>query len=166
MNPPDNIQINKDRKVYVRNSTVITPPLGATTNIVNIDSIYYENYLKDNKMPSTVGLANTTRAQQEQLTQLQDKLNALSSKIVISTNEMKNKNDSIYNLTHKNLDYLKEMKNITNKEHKLAESSITLNIDNILHESDKIILHQNYKYLIWSFLAVSAVLITVSIKNK
>jgi hypothetical protein len=67
------------------------------------------------------------------------------------------------NLQTKNIgNYLKEYKNTNNK---IKQMSSSVN-DNIVHESDLIVLKENYNYYFWSILAVGTVLVTMNVSKN
>ena len=57
--------------------------------------------------------------------------------------------------------YIKDIKS-TNKKIR----GFNTNVDNILQDSDIVVLKQNYDYLFWSILAVTTVIISMNIIKK
>jgi hypothetical protein len=153
-------------QTYIRDKTVITPPVGVSNNINNIDSIRYENYTKGGNLQKSYGLSSLNSVQQQQLSQLQDKLNQLSRQILNSTNKLSKNNNSVNHQTREDIkgfnNYISDI-NLTNT--KISDINSNNNIDNILKDTNIRILQQNYKYMLFSILAAGAVIIAINIKK-
>jgi hypothetical protein len=158
-------QINSRVNLYTRNKAPINPPVGVPGTVVNVDTIMYDNYKDGGDIGSEYGLANATSTQKQQISQLQSKLNMLTSQINGYTNKFSSGTDSLNNQSSKNMeglgDYLKDYKK-TNTTIK----NFNTNIENILNDSDITVLQKNYDYLFWSILAAGTVLITMNITKK
>jgi len=158
-------QLNSDRTIFLRGKTPATTPIGVPKTITNVDSIAYQNYIDGGAIGNEYGLANATRLQKQQLEQLQSQMNLLSSQI----NSLTGKFDSGSNVadvqSDKNAqgiqDYLKGI-NTTNNKIK----NFNTNVENILSDSDIVVLQKNYDYLFWSILAAGTVLVTMNIVKK
>jgi hypothetical protein len=165
MFPSGEQQVNKNVNLYTRNKEPITPPIGVPGTVVNIDTIMYDNYKDGGNIGSEYGLANATTTQKQQMSQLQSKLNMLTSQINGYTNKFSSGTDSLNSQSSKNMeglgDYLKDFEK-TNTTIK----SFNTNIENILNDSDITVLQKNYDYLFWSILAAGAVLVTMNIAKK
>jgi hypothetical protein len=61
--------------------------------------------------------------------------------------------------------YLQNIKD-TNREIKSVVGATTGGLQNILKDSDIIVLQKNYDYLFWSILAVGTVLVSMNIVKK
>jgi hypothetical protein len=140
-------------------------PIGVSNNTNNTDSITYKNYVNGGEIGNEYGLANITSVEKQQLEQLQIRLNILSNQISRQTNSFKNNDSMINNQGVKNMfglgTYLNEIDN-TNKK----IIGFSNNIENILNDSDIVVLQENYNYLFWSILAAGTVLITMNIAKK
>ena len=158
-------QVNSRVNLYTRNKAPINPPIGVPGTVVNVDTIMYDNYKDGGNIGSEYGLANATSTQKQQISQLQSKLNMLTSQINGYTNKFSSGTDSLNNQSSKNMeglgDYLKDYKK-TNTTIK----NFNTNIENILNDSDITVLQKNYDYLFWSILAAGTVLITMNIAKK
>ena len=165
MFPNGEQQVNSRINLYTRNKAPINPPIGVPGTVVNIDTIMYDNYKDGGNIGSEYGLANATTTQKQQMSQLQSKLNMLTSQINGYTNKFSSGTDSLNNQSSKNMeglgDYLKDYKK-TNTNIK----NFNTNIENILNDSDITVLQKNYDYLFWSILAAGTVLITMNIAKK
>jgi len=163
---------------YIRDKNVIEPPIGIENKVSNIDSLTYQNYgNQGGDIAKSYGLVNIVSVQQQQMTQLQGKLNLLSSQL-----SDKIKNLEKYNIdltTNLKADLIKnsegfqnfnEFKNIflnnldANKQiNKLTKNNSEL--DNMIKDTNIKILQQNYRYMLWSILALGITIIGLKIKN-
>ena len=161
--------VNSDRNIYVRGRKPSTPPLGVSQNTNTIDSVTYQNYINKGQVGSQYGLANASSTQKQQLEQLQTRMSLLSNKINNLTNKFQGgsitaENQSVANNT--GIDhYIKNIKNTNQKIGVIAGES-NGNVQNILKDSDIVVLQKNYDYLFWSILATGTVLVSMNIVNK
>jgi hypothetical protein len=166
MFPNGTMQVNKNVNLYTRNKEPIAPPVGVPGTVVNIDSIMYDNYNDGGNIGSEYGLANATSTQKDQISQLQTKLNLLTSQINGYTNKFSSGTDSLNSQSSKNLeglgDYLKDFKKTNNN----IKNFNATNMENILNDSDITVLQKNYDYLFWSILAAGTVLVTMNLTKK
>jgi hypothetical protein len=158
-------QVNSRVNLYTRNKEPISPPIGVPGTVVNIDTIMYDNYKDGGAISNSYGLANATSTQKQQMSQLQSKLNMLTSQINGYTNKFSSGTDSLNSQSSKNMeglgDYLKDFKKTNNNI-----KNFSTNIENILNDSDITVLQKNYDYLFWSILAAGTVLVTMNIAKK
>jgi hypothetical protein len=166
MFPNGTMSVNKNVNIYTRNKAPINPPIGVPGTVVNIDSIMYDNYKNGGDIGKSYGLANATSIQKQQLSQLQTKLNLLTSQINDYTNKFSSGTDSLNNQSSKNLkglgDYLKDF----DKTKVNIKDFNASNVENILNDSDITVLQKNYDYLFWSILATGTVLVTMNISKN
>ena len=140
---------------------------GSTTSDVsgNIDSNTYDNYdySEDTDIPD--GLANATDVQKQQLDQLQTRLKLLASQLSGYTGNyatgLQETQTQLRANTQGIQNYLHQIGNINNKL-----QSYDSNIDNILNDSDIVVLQKNYDYLFWSILAAGSVLVAMNVMKK
>jgi hypothetical protein len=166
MFPNGTQQVNSSVNLYTRNKEPIAPPVGVPGTVVNIDSILYDNYKDGGAIDKAYGLANATSTQKDQISQLQTKLNLLTSQINGYTNKFSSGTDSLNSQSSKNLeglgDYLKDFKKTNNN----IKNFNATNMENILNDSDITVLQKNYDYLFWSILAAGTVLVTMNLTKK
>jgi hypothetical protein len=160
-----NNQPSSGYDLYVRNQIPLTPPIGVKNTTNNIDTVLYQNYINGGAIGQSYGLANATSAQQQQLQQLQTNLNLLSNQINNLTNQFETGTQQLEQQSQTNSqglnNYITDIKK-TNKKIK----AFNTNADNILQDSDIVVLKQNYDYLFWSILAVTTVIISMNIIKK
>lgn len=161
---------DKSINLYIRNKTPLTPPNGVSKNTNNIDSITYQNYFKsDDKLQNKYGLSNVTDIQKQQLDQVETKLNLLSKQINGFTSKFKDGSTDLENTNKTNTSglnsYLKDL-NKTN-ENIIGLTNYNSNgVNNILNDSDIVVLQKNYNYLFWSILTTATVLVSINILKK
>ena len=166
MYPTGTKKIDNNSTLYIRNKKPIQPPMGASSLVNNVDTISYANYSPGTTMNAQYGLTNVTGSKQKQLTELQTKMNALTSSLNSLTGKYNTSSSQADTQTTTNVNgvnsYLNTIKQ-TNDKIKGFGSDIA---ENILNDSDIVVLQKNYSYLFWSILAVSTVLISMNIAKK
>jgi hypothetical protein len=165
MYPVGQIEINPNVDLYVRNVTPASPPIGVSTNTNNIDTVLASNYINGGPISESYGLTKATSVQKQQLQQMQTKMNLLSNQINNLTNQFSSGGQEVNQQSETNIQginsYVKDIKKI-NKKIKNYDT----NYENILQDSDVVVLQQNYDYLFWSIIAVTTVIISMNIVKK
>jgi hypothetical protein len=150
---------------YIKNATPLTPPVGVPNTTRNLDSITYKNYLNGGALSSKYGLANATSVQQQQLAQLQSRMNLLSNQISNLTTKFGTGSQTAAKQMTTNTQGVGEYLTDLNKTNNKIQNYNTT-IDNILKDSDIVVLQKNYDYLFWSILAAGSVLVGMNIVKK
>lgn len=162
-----NGSINADYYVdlYVRGKKPSVPPIGVTNDINNVDTIKYQSYIDGGEMASEYGLGNATASQKQQLEQLQSQMNLLADQIAQLNGNLSDISQEAGLQSQENIkginDYLQKIKKTQKKI-----DTFDGNFQNILNDSDIVVLQQNYNYLFWTILAAGAVLITMNISKQ
>ncbi len=162
---------------YIRGKQPSSLPLGVSSKTNSISTVDYQNYLNNGNVGTEYGLSNATSVQKQQLSQLQSKINMLSNEIKTLTNKfqtgtinVKEQSDKNLSTMNKNINDLNEINNkidvISEPTTSGIESMTNRDIENILKDSDIVVLQKNYKYLLWSILAAGTVLITMNISQR
>jgi len=163
--PNGNIGANSDCNIYYRNQGPINPPIGVLNTVNNIDTITYQKYAKGGPVGNEYGLANATSTQKQELENLQSTMNSLANQISTLTGQFGESSEQATMQTQTNVqglqDYLQDMKKTDNKI-----KGFNTNIENILNDSDIVVLQKNYEYLFWSILAAGTVLVTMNLVKK
>jgi hypothetical protein len=150
---------------YIKNAMPATPPIGVSSTTNKTNSITYNNYANGGALSNEYGLANATSVQQQQLAQLQTQMNLLSNQISGLTTEFGDGSQMATKQMTTNVqgvgEYLTDLTQ-TNKKIQNYNTSI----DNILKDSDIVVLQKNYDYLFWSILAAGSVLVAMNIVKK
>ena len=168
MYPNSQSQVNPNINLYIRNTEPDTPPAGVPYTTNNIGSNQYQNYVSGGAIASSYGLSITiTPAQQAQLDKLQTQLDSLSQKITSLTDEFEDGSNITASQMQTNVtgvgEYLNEL-NIINK--KIANfGSENTGINNIIKDSDIVVLQKNYSYLFWSTLAIGSVIVAMKLSK-
>ena len=155
--------------IYIRGKQPSTPPLGVSQTTNTIDSVTYQTYANKGAIGSEYGLAKASSTQKQQMQQLQTKLNLLSKQISDLTTNFQEGTYSAQKQSQENVtgidDYLKDL-TTTNDKSKVVAGETSGNIQNILKDSDIVVLQKNYNYLFWSILAAGTVLVSMNIVKK
>jgi len=168
MFPVGNRQIDENVDLYIRNKKPINTHMGVSGSTFNIDTITYANYNNGGEISISdkYGLSSITSEQKKQLSVLENQMNKLSSQINSLTNKFTAGAQNLEQQSETNTagigDYLNNIKNIHNN----IKSINNNNFNNILKDSDIVVLQKNYEYLFWSILAVGTVLVTMNIIKK
>ncbi len=133
----------------------------------NVDSIRYNNYVSGGEIGNSYGLANATSSQQQQLSQLQTQLDQLTAQLNSLTGEYGNGATEAQTQVNTNMKGVKEYLNELNyTDNKIKGFNTNTNIENILSDSDIVVLQKNYDYLFWSILATGTVVVAMNIVKK
>jgi hypothetical protein len=160
---------------YIRGKQPSILPNGVSENTVNTNTVDYQNYIDKGNVGNEYGLPAATSVQKQQLSQLQTKLNMLSNQITDLTNKYQTGSIEAGKQSDKNLstmdNYNSDLHTINSKISQLnnvtAEGMTTREIQNILKDSDIVVLQKNYEYLFWSILAAGTVLVSMNVvKNQ
>jgi hypothetical protein len=156
---------------YLREKQPINRPPGISDIIANIDTVLFRNYIKSTGNDEYHGLTKATEVEKQQIAELQGKLDTLSSKIAKLSNKLSSNTNSAETQAKNNIsgldgftglgDYLTDLKN-TNEQIQLTSTSM----NNILNDSNIVVLQKNYSYLFWSILATGTVLVTMNIAKN
>jgi hypothetical protein len=159
--------VNTD--IYIKSRMPLSPPLGVSQNTNGTDTVTYQNYNNQGPVGAEYGLSNATSVQKQQLQQLQDKMNLLSRSISDLTSDFQTGSINAERQSTKNVtgiqNYLTDIER-TNVEIGSVANQNSGNVQNILNDSDIVVLQKNYNYLLWSILAAGTVLISMNIVKK
>jgi hypothetical protein len=165
MYPNGETQFDPNSVTYVREKSPITPPIGVSATANNTDSIVYQNYINGGEISKEYGLADATSVQKQQLSQLQTKMDLLASQISNFTTKFGNGTTSSQTQSNTNVKgiqgYLTNLNDTNNKI-----TNFSTNIDNILDDSDIVVLQKNYDYLFWTILATGTLLVSMNLVKK
>jgi hypothetical protein len=157
--------MNSDNDLYIRDKSPFNPPIGVSFMTENTDSISYQHYVNGGELAKEYGLANATQLQKQQLEQLQTKMNLLSNQITKLNNKFGTGSFLSENQQKKNLQGLGNYLTDLDETHKKIKG-FSSNMDNILDDSDIVVLQKNYDYLFWTILAAGTVLVSMNIVKK
>lgn len=166
MFPNSSRENNPNVDLYVRTPRIINPPVGITDKILNIDSISYEHYPKESgDIKPSYDLSSATSVQKQELDQLQSILDSLSSQINDYSVKYETNNNMVEKQSYQNINELNHyVQNINHTNNKIK--GFNSNVDNILKDSDIVVLQKNYNYLFWSIIATATVLVSINVVKK
>jgi hypothetical protein len=155
--------------IHLRDTMPSTPPIGVTQNTINTNTINYGSYVMGGPIGPKYGLANMNSVQKKELEQLQVKMNMLSNQIKNYTGKFNSGTLDATKQSQKNTSglngYIGDI-NSTNTKINTISNETNGGIENILKDSDIVVLQKNYDYLFWSILASGVVLVSMNIANK
>lgn len=164
------------RNPLIKNST------SCNNKIINIDTIQYDAYLKGDPMTTNAecNISVITADEKAEYNSLSNELVNLGSEIVAKMENLNSQNTSIQsNITtnteqfNKSLNEYKETTKQIKEQLNFGGNNIegmkNLNTDDLngmLTDADLRVIQENYKYVMWSILAVSALIITIKLVKK
>ena len=114
-------------------------------------------------MGNEYGLANATATQKQQLSQLESQLKLLSSQLSSYTTDFGQGTYQSTDQAKKNVSGIQDYLTGIQTANTTIQNMNTTNIENILKDSDIVVLQKNYDYLFWSILAVGTVLVAMNV---
>jgi hypothetical protein len=159
---------SKNVELYVREPKIISGPgSNRPTNIIN--SIQWQNYKNTGKSVSDAtfinfGLVNNTDKQT--LDQLTGQLNLLAKQITDKTNKILDQNSKMNKQMTSNKTNFKDSANEFNRVTSMNQSTSLENIGGIVKDSSIHVLQENYRYIVWSILAVGVVSLSLNVLNE
>jgi len=166
---PDNW--NWTLNTYVKMNEITNPPPGIGTNSVNIDSYTAQNYVQSSNAPSVIyGLESQISNQLNLLNNLESQIENLANQLTQSNVQIASSQRDVYQQSLKDRKSLEKIfreynrieNEIGNKDNRAQNS----NIQNILNDSDIVVLQKNYSYILWTILAIGVVVTTIKIMKK
>lgn len=176
-----NKQINNSVVLGVR-KPMLKGSSTCSNEIVNIDTIQYDNYPKGSNMdPNTLCNIKTPVVSDEdkkKFDKIKNSLYTLGQQIASEMEDLYNQDNKIYEKLNMNQQQFNKSiamyKNINNKiQANNIEGMTTMNkklslndINGMLSDSDLIVLQENYSYMFWSILAVGVLIVTINTMKK
>jgi hypothetical protein len=153
--------------LYIREKNITTTPIGVKGDMLNIDSVGYDQYTNSGKqIENAYGLSNLTERERKLLAASKDRLNQISQQIVDLTGQFNENEIMVENQSRRDVSGLgKYLTNLADNDKKINTISDSLANYNISDESNIAVLQENYNYLFWSILAVSTVLVLINISR-
>ena len=164
-----NKTMNPNGNLYVRTQKPKTFPKGVSSKINNVDSIKYQNYIDNPK--AIDGTYGFNGVQSQQLDQTKTKMDLLSNQLSGGTKTYMENNKDVNGQIAANI---KAVEGFTSKGAYLVQlentrkkiDNINKTANNIVNNSEIVVLQRNYEYLLWSILAIGTVLISVNVARK
>lgn len=152
--------------------SIVNSDNSCSKDIINIDSIQWGNYKQTgNQMsPSTkCGLGTAIQADQSSAAELGHQLENMSGRIIMLINYLEGVDSKIIAQTGINKasldDMLMQYSKYNNQFSQYKNSEIK-NINGIVSDSNITIAYENYSYILWSVLAITGIIITLSVIRR
>jgi hypothetical protein len=155
-----------NNQVYTKNKVPYNAPVGLPNNIVNTDSVTFNKYLNGGAFAPAYGLKQAVAPQQSQVNILQKKLNVLTGGLSNITNDFALGTNKLNYQAKQNVKGLKKYLSDLKKTDREIENITNSSIENILTNSDIVVLQKNYNYLFWSILAIATILVAINVAKK
>ena len=145
-----------------------------SNDIININSVQWKGYTQtaDKMSPTTkCGLGSAIQADQSSASDLGAQLKIMSARIILLINYLESLDSNIIEQTGINkasLDDMLQQYTQYNSKFSQYKSTEVKNINGILTDSNIVATHENYSYILWSVLAISVIIVTVTLirRNK
>lgn len=155
--------------IYVRDKIPSDPPLGVSKKTHNIDTTQYGAYINAGKIGDKYGLPNANTVDKQRLDQLQTKLDLLSKNINSLTEKFGGGTIIANKQGHENVSgihkYVSDI-GAAGKQIQTVSTQSNGGLQNILKDSDIVVLQKNYEYLFWTILATGTVLISMNVVQQ
>ena len=183
-----NLKSGAGTTTYIRDKKPLKNPAGIDNTVNNVDSITYKNYSnKGGEVLQKSYLFSTANCvQKQELSQLRDKLNLLSSQLNTKISNLEKRNITMVNDVK--LEVMKEFEGfegfegfeLNNNNNKYNENYLKnqqmikkikgletnkIELKNILRDTNIKTLQQNYNYMLWSILAIGVAIVAIRVKN-
>ena len=164
----------QDIDLYIKSAAITNNSSSCNSSILGrVTSDLWSAYSKGSDMSpdETCGLASATTSQQANLKLLKNRLQTVASKIVVKMNALENENIQINtNMQKSTLQYAQNLGDYNNTNAEISkinsDSKSNHTVNSMVHDSDLIVLQDNYTYLLWSILAVGIFTVTLRNINK
>jgi hypothetical protein len=179
-------ETNNNFTLGVRDKSLINNS-SCSNQMINVDTLEYSNYIKGDDMNSDINCSESIMNPEDKhkLDTIKNKIDNIIQIIATKTTHLKNTNSNIYdqikvnsqqyqknlekyNILNKKLNEVYNKENMSKKESMKNYSSSLNNedISKMISDSDIIVLQENYRYILWSILAVGVLTITLNTMNK
>ena len=140
-----------------------------TKDVVKIDSIQWDNYVQNSQdmtPDTTCGLATQIAPEMASVDALEGQLNAVSAKIIAQTSALlKLNSDGSKQIKINDLTLNENLQKYTELNAQF-DNTKNKNISGIVSDSNIQIIQNNYSYILWSILAIIAIIITIKLMKK
>ena len=140
-----------------------------TKDVVKIDSIQWDNYVQNSQdmtPDTTCGLATQIAPELASVDALEGQLNAVSAKIIAQTSALlKLNSDGSKQIKINDLTLNENLQKYTELNAQF-DNTKNKNISGIVSDSNIQIIQNNYSYILWSILAIIAIIITIKLMKK
>ena len=161
---------NPNTDLYIRDLKINGADVSCNKSIVDMTSNQWNNYSNGPSMtPNTkCGISSALSGGNTKIADLQNQIGQVGGQIIIILNNLKRQNDDVKNKIGTNSDKIDADLEKYNKvivdiqKYKKSETSM----DNIVKDTNLLVLYQNYNYMFWSILAISTMIISMKMMGK
>ena len=162
---------NAETDLYIRDFTIKDEDKSCNKSIVKIYSNQWQSYNKGTQQMSSItkcSLTGKLEIPNSKITYLQNQIALVGDKIIYILNNLQKQNEDIKNNIGDNSDKIDTDLESYNKliidiqNYKKSES----NMNNIIKDTNLLVLYQNYNYMFWSILAISTIIISMKMVGK
>ena len=161
---------SSNRNIYLKNNSIINPPKGIPITTNNIDAITASNYGPVKGLVSETNKEILLQKEKQiiysnlqQIEYLESQINSLAQQLEESNISLGDKNINIYNQSAKDREALIQMLNVYGD---IMNQKEVTPISGILNDSNIVVKQKNYSYILWSIVAISLILFTISVIHK
>ena len=162
---------NAETDIYIRDFTIKNADESCDRKIVKIHSNQWLRYNKGSQKMSPITTCSLTQQLENtnsKITNLQNQISVVGEKIIYILNNLQKQNEDIRDNIGENSDkidtdlesYNKVIMDI--KKYNKGET----NMNNIVKDTNLLVLYNNYNYMFWSILAISTIIISMKMVGK
>ncbi len=157
--------------LYIRDLKINGADVSCNKSIVDITSNRWGSYGKTNNYMSEntkCGLSSALSGENTKIAHLKNKIGKIGNKIVIMLNNLQKQNNDVKSKIGTNSEKIDaDLKNYNKvmvdiQKYKKGET----NMDNIVKDTNLLVLYQNYNYMFWSILAISTMIVSMKMMGK
>jgi hypothetical protein len=156
--------------LYVRDVKTTNANISCNRSTVGINSNQWKNYTKGSMMTpnTTCSLTQQLVTPNSKIANLQNQIGQVGGQIISILNNLQKQNDDVKSqigINSSKIDddlvmYNKTINDIQN--YKIGED----NMNNIVKDTNLLVLYKNYNYMFWSILAISTMIISMKMMGK
>jgi hypothetical protein len=164
--PNSDIYTSSRDDTYLRSKEPIQFPNGIESgNLIGTDTILYQNYVNGGGFDQKFGLPKALEKIQQKVETKGKQLNTYGNKVQGLTYTYSTLNNKLTEQSKINFSesdrYLSEL----DKTNSIMQN-MDNGMDNILNDTDIMVLQKNYSYLFWSIIAIGTVIVSMNIVKK
>ena len=164
-------KMNTETDLYIRDFKISGEDPSCNKDIIPIDSNQWNRYNKGTQQMSSITTCSLTQqlvTPNSKITDLERQIVEVANKIIHILNNLQKQNDDIKsNIGRTSNQIDSDLNNYNNlildiQNYKKGET----NMNNIVKDTNLLVLYQNYNYIFWSILAISTVIISMKMVGK
>jgi hypothetical protein len=156
--------------LYIRDLKINNATTSCNRNVVDIDSIQWNNFIKTGNMtPKTIcSLTNILNKPSKKIYELQKEITKVGNQIISILKKLQKQSDVVKSnigINSEKIDADLKMYDNTILEFKNYNNSEN-SMNNIVKDTDLLVLYQNYNYMFWTILAITTIIISMKVMGK